>query len=76
MLPIDLVSPASRSASVHVSDVYWEPEDAPGEHEQNPGRFTRYAIHTVLRLQNSRMPSMDSSRPKPDRLIPPNGSSG
>ena len=33
------------------------------------------AFQTVLRLQNSRMPSAASSRPNPERLIPPNGSS-
>ena len=33
-------------------------------------------IHTVLTLQNSFSPSAESSRPKPERLIPPKGSSG
>src|SRR5262249_11746004 len=32
--------------------------------------------HTVVRLQNSRMPCADSSRPYPECLTPPNGNSG
>jgi len=32
--------------------------------------------HTVLRLQNSRMPAAASSRPYPELFTPPNGSSG
>ncbi len=32
--------------------------------------------HTVFRLQNSRMPSAASSRPNPECLMPPKGSSG
>ena len=36
----------------------------------------RQAIQTVLALVNSLSPSSESSRPKPDRLIPPKGSSG
>lgn len=35
-----------------------------------------YALQIVLRLQNSRMPAAASSRPYPESLIPPNGSSG
>src|SRR5699024_7176220 len=38
-------------------------------------RATSHASHTVFRLQNSRMPIAASSRPNPDRLIPPKGSS-
>ncbi|QCH25017.1 hypothetical protein DSM43276_03289 [Mycobacteroides salmoniphilum] len=34
------------------------------------------AIQTVLILQNSRMPWAESSRPYPERLMPPNGTSG
>src|SRR5207244_12822611 len=35
-----------------------------------------YAIQTDLTLTNSRIPYSDSSRPYPERLIPPNGSRG
>src|SRR6185437_8368800 len=35
-----------------------------------------HVIQTVLALVNSFSPSSESSRPKPERLIPPNGSSG
>ncbi|TDZ50240.1 hypothetical protein CCUG63697_01743 [Mycobacteroides franklinii] len=34
------------------------------------------AIQTVLILQNSRMPWAESSRPYPERLMPPKGTSG
>jgi anti-sigma B factor antagonist len=35
-----------------------------------------HPIQTALTLQNSRMPCQESSRPCPDCLTPPNGSSG
>lgn len=39
-------------------------------------RLPIQAIQTVLILQNSRMPWAESSRPYPERLMPPNGTSG
>lgn len=39
-------------------------------------QWTRQAIQTVFRFVNSLIPKRESSRPKPERLIPPKGSLG
>src|SRR6185312_13446171 len=48
----------------------------PHRAEADEADLAHQAFQTVFTLQNSRMPSAASSRPKPESLMPPNGSSG
>src|SRR5206468_8574574 len=45
-------------------------------HALPPSDGDRYAIQTDLMLTNSRMPYSESSRPYPERLMPPKGRRG
>lgn len=53
----------------------WQSEEDQGEEDQEEEDQEEEGgpTHTVLVLQNSLIPSEDSSRPYPERLTPPKG---